>query len=248
MISLKNITKNYANGKVSAVSNLNLEVQKGEIFGFIGPNGAGKTTTIKMITGILRPTEGSIVVNGVDMLTEPVKAKSQIGYVPDTHDIFDRLTGQEYLSFIADIYGVSPADRKIRAEKYLNMFEIASAAGELIRTYSHGMRQKLLLTGALIHNPPLWILDEPMVGLDPKAALLLKEAMRSHCKEGNTVFFSTHVLEVAEKLCNRIGIISGGKLAAVGTMEALRQNPDGTSNTGESLEDLFFQLTDKQEG
>ena len=240
MVSLKNLSKNYANDFVLAVDDLSLEVRRGEIFGFIGPNGAGKTTTIKMMTGILRPSSGSVTINGIDMLSEPVAAKTAIGYVPDTHNAFDRLTGLEYLNFIGDIYGVSAKERRERAEKYLSMFEILGAANELIRTYSHGMRQKLMLTGALIHQPPLWLLDEPMVGLDPKSALSLKDEMRAHCREGNTVFFSTHVLEVAERLCDRIGIISGGKLIAVGTMEELRQRGSGDS----TLEQLFFKLTE----
>jgi len=239
MISLQNLSKTYAGGKVRAVDNLSMEVRNGEIFGFIGPNGAGKTTTIKMITGILRPDSGQVLVNGVDMAAEPVKAKHMIGYVPDTHEAFDKLTGQEYLNFIADVYGVGAADRKLYIEKYLRLFEIENAAGDMIKSYSHGMKQKLMLTGALIHKPPLWLLDEPMVGLDPKSALSLKEAMREHCREGNTVFFSTHILEVAERLCDRIGIIFGGKLIAVGTLEELRTGASGDA----TLEQIFFKLT-----
>ena len=242
MINLQNVTKSYAKGRVKAVDNLSLRVNRGEIFGFIGPNGAGKTTTIKLITGILQPDEGSVLINKVDMKAEPVRAKAQIGYVPDSHDLFDRLSGQEYLNFIGDVYGVPADQRKARMEKYLNMFGIAGAARELIRTYSHGMKQKLMLTGALIHKPPLWLLDEPMVGLDPKSALALKEEMREHCRAGNTVFFSTHVLEVAERLCDRIGIISGGRLIAEGTLESLRaKEKDAT------LEQLFFELTEKED-
>lgn len=240
MICLQNVTKSYARGTVKAVDSLSLTVGRGEIFGFIGPNGAGKTTTIKMITGILQPDSGTVTVDGVDIKAEPLRAKGLIGYVPDNHDLFDRLTGQEYLNFIGDVYGVPAAERKARMEKYLTLFEIAGAARELIRTYSHGMKQKLMLTGALIHQPPLWILDEPMVGLDPKSALALKEEMRAHCRAGNTVFFSTHVLEVAERLCDRIGIISGGRLAALGTMDALR-----TGEKDATLEQLFFELTEK---
>ncbi len=240
MIELSGLTKSYARGAVKAVDNLSLKVERGEIFGFIGPNGAGKTTTIKMITGVLQPDAGRIVVGGVDMLTEPVKAKKLIGYVPDNHDIFDRLKGIEYLNFIGDVYGVPLKERRERIEKYLTMFEIADAAGELIRSYSHGMKQKLMLTGALIHKPPLWLLDEPLTGLDPKSALSLKEEMRDHCRAGNTVFFSTHVLEVAERLCDRIGIIYRGKLAAVGTMDSLRSGEKDAT-----LEKLFFELTEE---
>lgn len=243
MVRLTRLTKSYANGKVRAVDDLSLHVRPGEIFGFIGPNGAGKTTTIKMMTGILRPDAGEVLIDGADMLKDPVEAKRRIGYVPDNHEVYDRLTGVEYLNFIGDVYGVPVDVRRTRMEKYLGMFEIAGAAGDLIRSFSHGMKQKLLLTGALLHDPPLWLLDEPMVGLDPKSALLLKEEMRRHCAQGRTVFFSTHVLEVAERLCDRIGIISNGRLVAVGTMEELR-----SGETGASLEKLFFELTEKAEG
>jgi len=237
------ISKTYAKGAVKAVDGLELDVRNGEIFGFIGPNGAGKTTTIKMINGILAPDAGSVFVNEVDMLKEPLAAKRHIGYVPDTHDIYDRLTGLQYLNFMADIYGVDADTRKKRIEHYLTMFEIIDAARNPIRSYSHGMKQKLMLTGALLHNPPLWLLDEPMVGLDPKSALLLKEEMRLHCSGGNTVFFSTHVLDVAERLCDRIGIIFGGKLIAVGTMDELR-----SGESGSTLEQVFFELTETKEG
>ncbi|MCL1820447.1 MAG: ABC transporter ATP-binding protein [Oscillospiraceae bacterium] len=239
MISLNNVTKTYAHGGTKAVDNISLNVKRGEIFGFLGPNGAGKSTTIKMITGILQPTEGTIFIDGVNLAESPEECKAKIGYVPDRHEVFERLSGVEYLNFIGDVYGVSASDRKARMEKYLDMFELSNAAGDLIRSYSHGMKQKLLLTGALLHNPPLWILDEPMVGLDPKSALRLKEQMREHCDSGNTVFFSTHVLEVAERLCDRIGIIKGGRLAAVGTMDELR-----SGNRDETLEKLFFELTE----
>lgn len=238
MLTLKNLTKSYSRGHVKAVDSLNLQIGAGEIFGFIGPNGAGKTTTIKMICGILTPDEGSVEIAGFDMAKQPLEAKRTFGYVPDNHEIYERLTGQEYLNFIADVYRVGAKTRKERAEKYLRLFEIADAAGDPIRTYSHGMKQKLMITATLLHKPALWILDEPMVGLDPRSALLLKEEMRAHCAEGNTVFFSTHVLEVAERLCTRIGIIHGGKLIAAGTLEELR---NGEAN--ESLEKIFFDRT-----
>jgi ABC-2 type transport system ATP-binding protein len=238
MIQLNNISKTYARGGIRAVDNIDLNVRRGEIFGFLGPNGAGKSTTIKMITGILQPTEGTIFIDGVNLAESPEECKAKIGYVPDNHEIFERLSGLEYLNFIGDVYGVTTEDRKVRLDKYLGMFELAGAAGNLIRSYSRGMKQKLLLIGALLHSPPLWILDEPMVGLDPKSALRLKEQMREHCDAGNTVFFSTHILEVAERLCDRIGIISGGRLAAVGTMDELRSGKDDT------LEKLFFELTE----
>ncbi|MDR3207788.1 MAG: ABC transporter ATP-binding protein [Oscillospiraceae bacterium] len=240
MILLEQISKSYAGGKVKAVSGLDMRVKPGEIFGFIGPNGAGKTTTIKMITGVLRPDEGRVVIDGIDMGQDPIGAKGRIGYVPDSHDAYDRLTGTEYLDFIGSVYGVPLEERRARAETYLNLFELAGAAGDLVRSYSHGMKQKLLLTGALLHDPPLLLLDEPMVGLDPKAALLLKQEMRARCDRGRTVFFSTHVLEVAEKLCDRIGIIYGGKLIAVGTLAELR-----SGDAGASLEAMFFELTER---
>ena len=243
MLSLQNISKSYARGKVKAVDSLTLEVRRGEIFGFIGPNGAGKTTAIKTITGILLPDEGQVFIDGIDLHRQPLEAKKRIGYVPDNHDMFDRLTGSEYLNFIGDVYEVPLAERRARMEKYLNLFEIADVAGAPIRSYSHGMKQKIMLAGALLHRPPLWILDEPMVGLDPHSALALKDEMRAHAAAGCTVFFSTHILEVAERLCHRIGIISGGRLAAVGTLDELRAR----GNENDTLEKLFFELTEREE-
>lgn len=241
MIEIKNISKSYNKGNIKAVDNLNLTVKKGEIFGFLGPNGAGKTTTIKMIVGLLNPDTGSITINGFDNSQKPIEAKKHIGYVPDNPDLYDRLTGTEYLNFMADVYQV-PADvRKERVAHYLEMFGLNDAATDLIKSYSHGMKQKIALTGALIHNPEVWILDEPMVGLDPKSAHLLKGQMREHCDRGNTVFFSTHILEVAEKLCDRIGIIHKGKLIAIGTMDELRQG-----EKKESLENIFLELTENE--
>lgn len=239
MISIQHLSKSYNKGSVKAVEDLNLEVRPGEIFGFLGPNGAGKTTTIKMLVGLLTPDSGSIVLNGIDALRQPLEAKRSIGYVPDNPDMFERLTGMEYLNFMCDVYGVPARDRRERIGRYLDLFEMTGAARDLIKSYSHGMRQKIILTGALVHNPALWILDEPLVGLDPKSAHLLKEQMRSHCDAGNTVFFSTHILEVAEKLCDRIGIIHHGKLIAIGTLEELRQG-----DRSESLESIFLELTE----
>jgi ABC-2 type transport system ATP-binding protein len=243
MIKIQNVTKSYSKGKIKAVDELNLHVKKGEIFGFIGPNGAGKTTTIKMLTGILAPDSGEIYINGKNIKTDTIEVKRSIGYVPDSQEIYDRLTGMEYLNFIGDIYGVSSIQRRERIERYLELFALKSAIGDLIRSYSHGMKQKLMLIAALLHEPPLWLLDEPLVGLDPRAALTLKEAMRAHCNNGSTVFFSTHVLEVAEKLCDRIGIIKDGKLIASGTLEELR-----SGETGASLEHIFFEITQGDEG
>lgn len=239
MIEINGISKSYNKGSVKAVDNLSLTVKPGEIFGFLGPNGAGKTTTIKMIVGLLNPDQGSIKVAGYDNAINPLEAKMSLGYVPDNPELYDRLTGTEYLNFMSDVYRVPARERKERISHFLEMFELKDAASDLIKSYSHGMKQKIALTGALLHDPAVWILDEPMVGLDPKSAHLLKEQMRDHCDKGNTVFFSTHVLEVAEKLCDRIGIISKGRLVAIGTMDELRQG-----DNADSLENIFLELTD----
>ena len=239
MISLQGVTKTYAKNGTKAVDNLTLNVESGELFGFIGPNGAGKTTSIKLITGILTPDEGTVTIAGHRMDQDRLAAQRLIGFVPDGNDLYDRLTGMEYLNFMADIYQVDAARRKAHIEKYLDIFSLEDAIGNQVRSYSKGMKQKLLVIGALIHNPPVWILDEPLGGLDPRAAHLLKEEMTRHCQAGNTVFFSTHVLEVAEKLCTRIGIITHGTLRAEGTLEELR-----SGEVGASLEDLFLELTE----
>ncbi len=239
MISISDVSKSYNKGSVKAVDSLSLEVRSGEIFGFLGPNGAGKTTTIKMMVGLLNPDRGKILLNGKDIQKQPIEARMGIGYVPDNPDMFERLTGLEYLNFMADVYHVPKERRKERIERFLGLFELDNAAQDLIKSYSHGMRQKIILTGALIHDPAVWILDEPLVGLDPKSARLLKDLMRGHCQAGNTVFFSTHVLEVAEKLCDRIGIVNHGKLVAIGTLEELRQG-----DAAESLESIFLELTE----
>lgn len=238
MLKISGLNKSYAKNDIKAVDNLSLEVRPGEIFGFIGPNGAGKTTTIKMICGILAPDSGRIEIAGHSITDDPIAAKRSLGYVPDNHEVYEMLSGAEYLDFMADMYGVSTADRKERIHHYLSLFSLSDAGSDPIKSYSHGMKQKLVITGALLHKPALWILDEPMTGLDPKSALLLKQEMRAHCNEGNTVFFSTHVLEVAEKLCDRIGIINHGRLVAVGTLEELRSGSD------ESLESIFMECTE----
>jgi ABC-2 type transport system ATP-binding protein len=239
MIELQQVTKTYAKNNKKAVDDLTLKVEGGELFGFIGPNGAGKTTTIKLMTGILAPDQGTVTMAGHDIASDRIAAQRLIGYVPDGNDLYDRLTGMEYLNFMADVYQVDAARRKAHIEKYLELFELKDAINSQVRSYSKGMKQKLVVIGALIHNPPVWILDEPLGGLDPRAAHLLKEEMLRHCREGNTVFFSTHVLEVAEKLCTRIGVIDHGTLRAQGTLEELRSGEKGAS-----LEDLFLQLTD----
>ncbi len=238
MIELIQLSKSYAKSRVKAVDDISLHVKKGEVFGFIGPNGAGKTTTIKMITGILTPDSGQVKINGIDMAQDPITCKRNFSYAPDSHQVYDRLTGLEYLNFLADMYDVDTRKRQQQMEKYLAMFELTGAVGEQIKSYSHGMRQKLSLTGALLPDPPLWIMDEPMVGLDPKSQHLLKQEMRAHCDRGNTIFFSTHVLEVAERLCDRIAIINHGNIIAVGTLEQLR------SGSNETLESLFLELTE----
>jgi ABC-2 type transport system ATP-binding protein len=239
MIELQNVSKTYAKANVKALEDINLSVKNGEIFGFLGPNGAGKTTTIKLITGILKPNSGNVNVNGIDISKEPVKAKKNLGFVPDNPEIFNRLTGLEYLNFIADIYEISDKERYSAINELAENFEIKDALPSSVSSYSHGMKQKLVILGALLHNPSVWVLDEPMVGLDPKAAFTLKEMMRKHADNGNTVFFSTHIMEVAEKICDRIGIIKKGKIVFTGTIDELR---DLRKDQDESLENLFLEL------
>ncbi|HEY8443836.1 MAG TPA: ABC transporter ATP-binding protein [Clostridia bacterium] len=239
MLNIFSVSKSYAKSTFKAVDNLNLRVEKGVIYGFIGPNGAGKTTTIKMLTGILPFDEGNIEINGYDIKRDPINAKRSIGFVPDNHVIYEKLTGREYINFMADIYKVDLAERKRRAERYLEMFNLTKDVDNQISSYSHGMKQKICVIGALIHNPPLWVLDEPLTGLDPQSSYELKNLMREHTKQGNTVFFSTHVLEVAEKLCDRIGIINKGKLILEGTMEEIK----AMGGKDESLEQIFLKIT-----
>ena len=242
MIRLKGVSKRYRGASTYAVQGLDLEVRPGEIFGFLGPNGAGKTTTIKMIVGLLKADQGEVLVHGHDLNADPVAAKRSMGFVPDKPDLYPRLTALEYLNLIGDVYGVDGPTRTKRLNHYLDMFQLREAIGDLIQSFSRGMQQKLALTGALLHAPALFILDEPMVGLDPKSSHLFKGIMREHVKQGNTVFFSTHVLEVAEQLCHRVGIINQGRLIACGTMDELRKSP---GHAGSSLEKLFLELTDE---
>lgn len=239
MIEIKNISKSYVKGKKS-IENLNLEIKDGEIFGFLGPNGAGKTTTIKMITGILDIDEGDILIDGTSIQKSPIEAKRKFGFVPDSPDLFLKLKGIEYLNFLADVYEVPSRVRKEKIEELSKKFGIYENLNERIQSYSHGMRQKIVIIGALLHNPKNWILDEPMTGLDPKSSHDLKELMKLHTQNGNTVFFSTHVLEVAEKLCDRIGIINKGKLVFVGTYEEMKKNLKENA----SLEELFLEITE----
>lgn len=232
MLHIENITKRY--GDKAAVDHLSLDIAPGEICGFIGHNGAGKTTTIKICCGILQPDEGRVIVNGACVQDDPIACKRVIAYIPDNPDLYEYMSGIQYLNFIADIFAVPKAAREERIRRYADLFELTSDLAQPVSAYSHGMKQKLAVISALLHEPKLIIMDEPFVGLDPKAAHLLKQLMREHCDRGGAIFFSTHVLEVAEKLCDRVAIIRGGKLVTAGTMEAVR----GDS----SLEDVFLEL------
>ena len=239
MIEIKNVSKSYVKNKKS-VDSLNLEIKDGEIFGFLGPNGAGKTTTIRMITGILEPDGGDILIDGYSIRSNPLEAKKRFGFVPDNPDMFLKLKGIEYLNFLAEIYDVPFEDSQERIEKLTKKFEIYNNLNNTIESYSHGMRQKIVICGALISNPKNWILDEPMTGLDPKSSFDLKEMMREHTKKGNAVFFSTHILDVAERLCDRVGIINKGKLVFVGTFEEMKAKFKEET----SLEELFLEITE----
>jgi len=240
MLKLENVSKSYSSGNVKAVDNVSFEVKPGEIFGFLGPNGAGKTTTLKMIVGLLKADAGNIFINGLDFQEHSIEVKKMISYVPDNHEVYERLTGIEYLNFMGDMYGISKDIRSKKINEYLDLFELKDAVGDLIKSYSHGMKQKIVLIGALLNDPEVFILDEPLVGLDPKSAFKLKEIMRDRCDAGKSVFFSTHVLEVAEKLCDRIAIIRKGQIIACGTMDELRQQ----SESKQSLENIFLELTE----
>lgn len=237
MIELKNVCKKYKKTD-KVIDNLNLEIKDGEIFGFLGPNGAGKTTTIKMITGILEFDDGEILIDGKSIIKEPIEAKKLIGLVPDSPDIFLKLKGIEYLNFIADIYEIPTEERKNRIKDLGEKFGILDVLNQKIETYSHGMRQKLIIISTLLHEPKNWILDEPMTGLDPKSSFLLKNIMKEYAQKNKTVFFSTHILEVAERLCDRVGIIDKGKLLFVGTYEGLKQE----LKENKSLEELFMEI------
>ncbi|MEG0313912.1 MAG: ABC transporter ATP-binding protein [Erysipelotrichaceae bacterium] len=237
MIEIRNVTKVF-NGKKKAADNINLTIPTGEIVGFIGPNGAGKTTTINMLTGVLNPDSGQILINGKDIVKEPVAAKKEFGLVPDNADIFLRLKGIEYLNFIADIYNISSEDRNKRIKDYADKFEMQNALNDKILSYSHGMRQKIVIMGVLIVEPSVWILDEPLTGLDPQSSFILKDLMRDHVNKGNTVFFSTHVLEVAEKLCDKVAIINNGKILFYGTLKELKNE----HKDKDTLEAIFLEV------
>ena len=234
MLKIENLTKTY--GKKKAVDNLSLEIENGHIYGFIGHNGAGKTTTLKSIAGIMEFDQGNIYIDNKSIKEEPLACKKVMAYIPDNPDLYEYLTGIKYLNFIADVYGVSQAERTDRIKKYGDMFELTDSLGEPISAYSHGMKQKLAVISALIHEPKLIIMDEPFVGLDPKASHLLKGLMRDLCDRGGAIFFSTHVLEVAEKLCDKIAIIKAGKLVVSGNTQDVIGD--------DSLEEVFLELED----
>ena len=237
MIEIKNVSKSYIRGQ-KVIDNINLEIKNGEILGFIGPNGAGKTTIIKMMTGILDIDEGDILIDSKSIKEQPYEAKKEIGLIPDSPDMFLNLKGIQYLNFMADIYRVSEEDRKKIIKDLSKTFEIEDALNEKIESYSHGMRQKIVIIGTLLHSPKNWILDEPITGLDPKAIYDLKIMMREYAKKGNVVFFSTHILEVAENLCDRVVIINKGKIIFIGKIEELKQK----MKENNSLEELFMEI------
>ena len=239
MLELKNVTKAYNKGSVKAVDSLSMTVNDGEIFGFLGPNGAGKTTSIRMLTGILQPDEGELLLDGISIKERPIAAKRTFAFVPDNPETFSRLKAIEYLDFISDVYKIPQEEKMTRIKTYCEKFGMMENLDSRIASFSHGMKQKIFLIASLITDPKNWILDEPMVGLDPEAAFTIKEIMRERAAAGKTIFFSTHVMEVAEKLCDRIGIIKKGKLVFVGTMAELQAQH---GEPGQSLEDIFLKL------
>jgi ABC-2 type transport system ATP-binding protein len=238
MIEIANLTKRY--GDFTAVKGIDLRVPRGELFGFLGPNGAGKTTTLRMMAGILKPTGGSITVAGVDMIADPVAAKAKLGFIPDRPFIYEKLTGAEFLRFVAGLYDQEGPEVEHRARELLALFDLEQWANELVESYSHGMRQKLIISSAFVHRPEVIVVDEPMVGLDPKAARILKDLFREYTRRGHTIIFSTHTLEVAESLCDRLAIIVQGEIKAYGTMDDLRRTLQGGEK---GLEELFLRLT-----
>jgi ABC-2 type transport system ATP-binding protein len=238
MISLRGARKSY--GKFTAVKGIDLDVYRGEIFGFLGPNGAGKTTTIRMVAGVLQPTDGQVVVGGDDLEKNPEAAKSRIGYIPDRPYLYEKLSGGEFLRFVAGLWGKDGDAVEARADRLLELFQLSQWKDELIESYSHGMRQKILISSALIHQPELIVVDEPLVGLDPRSARLLKDLFKTFVSNGGTVFLTTHTLEVAEALCDRIAIINKGEIMAMGTMDELRSQVDAG---GAHLEEIFLKVT-----
>lgn len=238
MIRLESVSKRY--GRFTAVHPLDLHVRPGELFGFLGPNGAGKTTTIRMLVGVLRPTAGRVVVAGHDMETDPIRAKSRIGYIPDRPFVYDKLTGGEFLRFVSGLWGRSGAEAERRADELLELFDLTPWKDTLVESYSHGMRQKLLISSALVHRPDVIVVDEPMVGLDPRAARMIKDLLRAFTERGGTVFLSTHTLEVAEALCDRIAILADGRIQAMGDMASLREQ---AAAGAAGLEEIFLKVT-----
>jgi ABC-2 type transport system ATP-binding protein len=238
MIHVENLTKRFR--RVTAVDGVSFKVAPGEIYGFLGPNGAGKTTTIKMLAGVLRPTSGRIVIDGLDLERDPIAVKRRLGFIPDRPFLYEKLTGLEFMSFMADLYSLNGAGRDERIQRFLELFELAEWGRELVGSYSHGMRQRLIMSAALLHGPRAFIVDEPMVGLDPKGARLIKSIFRKLKSSGLTVFMSTHTLAIAEELCDRIGIIHRGKLLAEGTVAELR---DLAGQKDSPLESVFLRLT-----
>ena len=237
MLKINNYSKSYGGGK-KAADNVTLHVESGDIYGFIGHNGAGKSTTIRAVVGVLDFEEGEILIDGHSVKDEPMACKRVTAYIPDNPDLYENLTGIQYLNFVADVFDISAEDREKRIKKYADTFEITDALGDLISSYSHGMKQKVAIISALIHEPKLMVLDEPFVGLDPKATFQLKEIMHEMCEKGTAIFFSTHVLDVAEKLCNKVAIIKKGKIVASGTMEELTE--------GHSLEEAFLEAENEE--
>jgi len=238
MIALTQLTKRY--GGFTAVNAIDLEVPRGELFGFLGPNGAGKTTTLRMIAGILRPSAGSVRIGGIDIATDPIAAKSKLGFIPDRPFIYEKLTGAEFLRFVAGLYNQEGPQIEHRARELLALFDLEEWRDELVESYSHGMRQKLIISSAFVHRPEVIVVDEPMVGLDPKAARILKDLFREYTNRGHTIMMSTHTLEVAQAMCDRIAIIQTGKIRAAGTMAELRANSEAGAA---GLEDIFLKLT-----
>ena len=237
MLELRHYSKTYGGGK-KAADDVTLSVESGDICGFIGHNGAGKSTTIRAVVGVLDFTEGEIFIDGHSVKDEPLACKKVTAYIPDNPDLYENLTGIQFLNFVADVFELSAFDREERIKKYADLFEITDALGDLISSYSHGMKQKVAIISALIHKPKLLVLDEPFVGLDPKASYILKEIMHEMCREGTAIFFSTHVLDVAEKLCNKVAIIKHGRIIASGTMEELTE--------GHSLEEAFLEADNEE--
>lgn len=239
MLTIENLTKSFPGG-VTAVKDVCLTVENGDLYGFIGHNGAGKTTTIKSVVGLLPFEKGKITIDGVSVTQDPIRCKSMIAYIPDTPELYDNLTGMQYLNFVSDIYGISKRERSSKINQYATMLEMTDSLNDSVSSYSHGMKQKLSFIAAFVHTPKLLILDEPFVGLDPRAAFSVKTVMKEFCEKGNAIFFSTHVLEVAEKICNKIAIIKNGRLIASGETRTVKGDM--------SLEEVFLELTEEEKG